>query len=321
MSDLRSVRSLGAGTVPWNDSQTKDRARARLERWMIAESTVLDASVSARTKPLSRVLALAAAVLVFAVASFSIAAYVRPMSAQASLRALSDTAAGLESVAPSGSFHYAKTNGQVQMTRTSLDGSEVWTAILPLTRETWIAADGSGRIHEEYGQPIFPSTQDENSWRASGAPVFVQSDVVDDRYAANELTFTDLSTLSTNTQTLSAAIEARQILPGPSGDVQTFDIISDLLREPSASPAVRGALFDVAAELDGVQSSGQMYDSMGRQGIAVSIEGDGLRREVIFDPRTSAELEERVSSTTDGAILEIVTYVDSGFVDSIDQSM
>ena len=40
----------------------------------------------------------------------------------------------------------------------------------PLTREAWIAPDGSGRTIETSGDVTFPTPQDRLAWEAAGTP-------------------------------------------------------------------------------------------------------------------------------------------------------
>src|SRR5439155_2581095 len=86
--------------------------------------------------------------------------------------------------------------------------------------------------------------------------------------------------------------EQRQIVGGPDGDWETFSIIGDLLRETSVPPVVRGALYEVAADLPGVELVGRVEDASGRPGVAVAYTHDGIRQEFIFDPNTAALLGE-----------------------------
>jgi len=51
---------------------------------------------------------------------------------------------------------------------------------------------------------------------------------------------------------------------GPPGDWETFAIIGDLLRETHAPPALRAALYEVAANLSGVEYIGEVKDAVGR---------------------------------------------------------
>ena len=97
-------------------------------------------------------------------------------------------------------------------------------------------------------------------------------------------------------------IEDRTIVGGPPGDAETFVLIGDLLRETYASPALRAALYEVAAGLPGVELIGNVRDASGRPGVAVAYEHDGARNELIFDPETAAMLGESSVVTEAGAM-------------------
>jgi len=110
---------------------------------------------------------------------------------------------------------------------------------------------------------------------------------------------------------------------------------------PPTQPAVRGALYEVAADLPGVELVGRVKDAAGRSSVAVAYTHDtgegAIRQEFIFDPQTAVLLGERYvlveDSTIDvesggaGAIYGLVgpagtvgfeaTYFDPGIVDSL----
>ncbi len=141
---------------------------------------------------------------------------------------------------------------------------------------------------------------------------------------SNSLFFLDLSGLPTDPAELKARIESREIEGGPPGDAETFTIIADLLRETYAPPALRAALYMIAAELPGVELIGQTKDPAGRDGIAVAYANAGARHELIFDPDTSVMLGERFVVTdatkeyrvAPGTVVGWAAYLSSGIVDS-----
>ncbi len=79
---------------------------------------------------------------------------------------------------------------------------------------------------------------------------------------------------------------------------QMFTLVGDALRDPAATtPRQRGALYEVAARIPGVELVGSVRDRSGRDGIAVAMrnEPDGTRDTLIFDPESGALLgEEKV---------------------------
>jgi hypothetical protein len=160
------------------------------------------------------------------------------------------------------------------------------------TREAWIGADGSGRIFSTYGEVSFPSAQDRAAWVAAGSPDLGGGETNDEGFGPGEMRFLDLSTLPTDPQELQVLIEEREIVGGPPGDWETFVLVGDLLRETYAPPALRAALYEVAANLSGVEYLGRVRDKAGRVGLAVASTHDGIQRVMIFDPETAQLLGE-----------------------------
>lgn len=163
----------------------------------------------------------------------------------------------------------------------------------PQTRESWIAPDGSGRILEVPGPVTFPTATDRAAWVSAGSPDLADTLGGEDRFGPGELPFQDFSDLPTNPTKLLDVIEQREIVGGPDGDWETFRIVGDLLRETYTTPAVRAALYEVAAELPGVELVGGVTDQAGRPGVAVAYTYDVSRIEWIFDPKTAELLGER----------------------------
>lgn len=217
----------------------------------------------------------------------------------------------------------------------------------PSTRESWIATDGSGRIMGTSGAVSFPTEEDRTTWIAAGSPDLSENLTEDDLFDPGDLFYADYADLPIDPEELLERIEHREIIGigGPANDWGTFMIIGDLLRETSLQPRVRAALYQIAAELPGVELVGPVVDGVGRAGVAVAytnLDSDApSRQELIFDP-TTAELlgtEEVLveDSTVDvesggpGAIYGGVgpagtrtfatTYLVSGVVDSTSESL
>lgn len=203
------------------------------------------------------------------------------------------------------------------------DGHEAFSVTQSVTREAWIGPDGSGRLLQTNGTASFPTPADEAAWKAAGSPNLRVGETSDDPFAAGGLSFVDLSGLPTDPDALLQMIEDRTIVSGPPGDAETFTLIGDLLRETYASPALRAALYEVAAGLPGVELIGDVRDASGRPGVAVAYEHDGARNELIFDPETAVMLGESSIVTDAGAmslpvgtVVSSAVYLASGVVDS-----
>jgi hypothetical protein len=119
------------------------------------------------------------------------------------------------------------------------------------------------------------------------------------------LTWDQLYALPTDPDTLAATLRADIHGAGSSDDAELFVMVGDLLRESPAPPELRQALYEVAAGIPGVRSTGQITDSQGRTG--TGIERDGQR--YIIDTSTGQLLDE----TQDGWQS---TYLSQGPADS-----
>jgi hypothetical protein len=224
-----------------------------------------------------------------------------------------------------GQFVYTKSESvNVNYYAMGSEGASTFSRIQPLTRQAWIGVDGSGRILETTGIGSFPTPADEAAWRAAGSPDLGEGATTGSTFVPGPggLSFVDLSGLPTDPDELLTVIEARRIEGGPPGDAETFTIVGDLLRETYGPPALRAALYEVAASLPGVELVGETTDASGRPGIAVAYESAGIRDELIFDPQTAALLGE-TQVATDGAsgvpagtTLSSSVFLVSGVVDS-----
>jgi hypothetical protein len=204
---------------------------------------------------------------------------------------------------------------------------QTFSVLAPVTRQVWIAADGSGRLVQSYGSPTFLTTADRAAWVADGQPsVFQPSSNIDALEAKGALSGPDLSGLPTDPDALLADIEARKVEDAPAGDAYTFKIIGDLLRETNATPALRAAIYRAAAKLPGVTLLSTVTDPVGRSGIGLADTSNGQRNELIFNPTTSALIGEEtvVTDPSDfcqldvsaGTVLSETSYVTAGVVSS-----
>jgi hypothetical protein len=225
-----------------------------------------------------------------------------------------------------GQFVYTKSRS-VNIGMWAMGDGQTFSVTQPVTREAWIGPDGSGRLLQTSGTATFPTPADEEAWRAAGSPDLREGSTTDDAFAAGGLSFVDLSGLPTDPDALLQVIEDRTIVGGPPGDAETFTLIGDLLRETYATPALRAALYEVAASLPGVELIGTVRDASGRSGVAVAYEHDGTRNELIFDPETAVMLGESSVVTEAGpmgpagTIVWSAVYLASGVVDSTDDTV
>ena len=233
------------------------------------------------------------------------------------------TAADQPAPTAPGPGQYQYTSSVEAYTSSVLDGPHPYTDLVPETRQIWIGADGSGRIVESYGQPSFLSPADQAAWVAAGSPSLAEAPS-DQTFGPSQLSDgpTDLAKLPTDPSALAALISSRKIEGGPPGPAEDFAQIGDLLRETDASPALRAALFTVAAGLPGVEELGTVTDHSGRAGVGVAFRWGGGLHELIFNPADSSLMGEEDltvasgQSEPAGTLDDWAVYLESAVVDS-----
>jgi hypothetical protein len=208
-----------------------------------------------------------------------------------------------------------------------MDQPAAFNALMPTSREYWVAPDGSGRVREVAGTPRFLTDAERTRWEAAGSPLPAPFDPAYQRkYASGyrdalELgrgvidregpklmgfRFPDTSKLPTTPEALRRAVEANDIpvsgfnlmysSAGHLDEEQTIAELFNILTEgsPMSSP-LHAAIFNALAELPGIEVDTEAQDLLGRQGDAVrSIdEKTGTGIEFIFDPGTAEILAQR----------------------------
>lgn len=240
-----------------------------------------------------------------------------------------------------------------------------FSALVSSESEWWISPEGGGRTRQTIGTPRFLSSAEQSRWEEAGSPLpsayeparqaelqrlssgsgerflEMRRGVLDvERPRPNgatnpELVYPDLSGLPTDPEKLRLVIQNHEA-PGvsdepgkPLGTQETIEDLGGLLSHPNASPALRAAAFNALAELPRVELDQNATDLVGRMGYAISYsQGHGLRIELIFDPKTSVFLGERVvladpgqdpvewKGYEAGLTLRDVAYLQSKVVDS-----
>jgi hypothetical protein len=219
----------------------------------------------------------------------------------------------------------------------TIGSHDPYLVLQPLVTQTWLAADGSGRSVQTGlpGPPRFLNPKDRAKWVAAGSPEFgaMLDGPGDSLSVAPRAT---MSALPTRPSVLGPLLASGKVDPLTGGllpknalfaspkslgpEIQT---IASLLGQPYASPALRSALYRVASRLPGVHLLGNVTDGIGRRGTAVEYTWRGWRSVLIFDPATSALLEQKLVEVTPDAGHEAISavaalsiYEASGVVDS-----
>jgi hypothetical protein len=211
------------------------------------------------------------------------------------------------------------------------EATDEWSVLVPSRRESWVSFDGSlrGRVRAVTGKPRFVSEDQRAGWVAAGSPSLPRPGYVDDTTLSGGVLL-DGKDLPTDPETLREMIEAREIqgVEGPPGEAETFVLIGDMLRHAYLPAAVRAALYQLTAELQGVKLLGEVEDPVGRPGtgIAFTDRKRGTRHELILDPATSVLLGERDSLVRSGMFgfkappgtpIGYAAYLESKVVDSV----
>ncbi len=175
--------------------------------------------------------------------------------------------------------------------------------------ETWQARDGSGRERlTPTARLDFPTPADRSSWIAAGSPDLAESS--SDRrvrrtdrpfaFGSDSLTYDQLESLPTEPSALASVLgdmvaRQRDEIPttfdaGQARAYLLFTLIRDSFQAPT-SPALRAALYDLAATTPGLELAGTTTDNAGRTGTAVAVVLGDARFVLIVDPSTGALLE------------------------------
>jgi hypothetical protein len=230
------------------------------------------------------------------------------------------------------------------------------------TVQTWVAADGSARRLTTYDGPQqFVTPANRAGWVLAGEPSIAPetntpSGQYDDQSGPGSFPAPDdLSQLPTDPTELTQLIDSGKtgLLQAdfdphvPSTPASTFISAAEILATPAlgSDPALRAALYQVMADVPGIELLGSATDQSGRTGTEIagplgdplgdpagwSRGGDAVRNEVIIDPsdgdvleinqvivNPSAETSDfaRQFGDTAGELLNWTDYLAAGVVNS-----
>jgi hypothetical protein len=286
-----------------------------------------------------------------------------PSSVAAAVLTQAAAAAGNQPpvVLESGQFLYTETRTLQSVTWALGNNEPSWQfdTTQDETIQTWQAENGSGRELDTYNSPPqFTTPASHQGWVLSGEPSIAPP--TDTPSGQNDTTFIpsdasggegtpgesppDDSSLPTDPDSLRQTIEnggpgippsVSTNVPGPSTPAGTFETAAEILETPATgiSPALRSALFQVMASVQGVELLGQATDRAGRSGteIASPMSPYGLRYEIIVDhstgqilqtedvlvdPSLSPPVDQKYFGDTPGEVQGWTDYIGSGIVTS-----
>ncbi|MEW6583038.1 MAG: CU044_5270 family protein, partial [Actinomycetota bacterium] len=256
----------------------------------------------------------------------------------ATVRALETGARAAEAQPPPplltpGRYLYTHSRGLSMVTSVGNDGAST-SYLVRSDRRSWIGGDGTLRLVGR-SEPARFLAGDPAVWRAEARRMRETPGPSEDRGPAALL-----SDIFRQAGARDAALAARADDPEAAADLlreaapryggqpteeEMFTMVGDGLRESTFSPRARAALFRAAAYIPGVELVGRTTDPLGRDGLAVARTADGTRKELVFDPRTSALLAERdvlaepvawLPGVPPGTVTGHTVYVTSAIVDS-----
>lgn len=346
--DLKLVRELHPESE--ESSPARDRARAALLA-QIATATGAPARRRrvGRRLPLLPSIGLAVAVAA-AVAAVVIAAGLRGGAAQPASAApavleraaLTAKASGGPRELRAGEYWYEHSREIVNGagfadTNHHRGGLVIVDAVTVYDRQVWMGLDKRGLVKQRFVAVRFLSPAARRQWVRAGRPpassaplnIPLPADPFDPPYK-------QLLALPTNVDALYKVIEHRAGKGTPSGQRGTvwqrhemLIVIGDLLREQPVPAGVRAALYRVAARIPGIEVAGLTHDAIGRPALAITLNDtfDGLRNELLFDPRTANLLAEAsvvvkpppAYHVKPGTMFGGITYMASGIVQQIGQ--
>ena len=253
-----------------------------------------------------------------------------PAAAQALERLAAASAA--QPAPPAHSWAY--TRARTLYGGTNLDDPP-YTVLYPALRESWVAADGSGRIRETPGRPIYLNERDRAREVAGGGRTEAGA-TTDRRYRLLPASSWRMAaTLPTDSQALEAALRRHietNTIPAPeAGEMfagEMRGLISSLLHSPAASAELRAALYRVLARQEGVELVGHVRDPEGRLGVGLEFRagsgGGPMKKLLVVDSKTGEILaeqtivQERVEwvDAEPGDVVGKIVYLEHGWVDS-----
>ncbi|MEV0408402.1 CU044_5270 family protein [Actinoallomurus sp. NPDC050550] len=198
--------------------------------------------------------------------------------------------------AGTGRYAYVRTRNWALDDQGNAKG-EISSAVIAMTSEQWLAADGSGRQRYEWGPPYFPTERDRRLWEKTEKDDggIVAPGKADHRFGPHGIPFgLAWSTLSDNPETLRKQLYAANP-NSDEGQVERLVDIDHLYSEQPIRPAVAAAALRVVADIPGLHYDGTTTDRAARAGVAVSVEWNGSdipqRYTLIFDPHTGRLLD------------------------------
>ncbi len=315
------IEDLLRGDVPARDPAARERARVRLRAAMaLAESP---------PRRRSRWLAYAAASSVAAVLLVLLQLMLPPLgpagprlSAAAEVRQLGVLSSRQTSLQIGASDYLYRREEQILHVGNEAIGvgTTSYTLQIHAIVESWITSDGSGQIRTLYRSVDFVSEEDRLAWEAAGSPPLPPiGEPIEEDSASGGRKLYAVEALPTQPAPLEQALDEGKIIATAAGDANRLSTIGTLLAQGNASPDLRRALFEVAAEIPGVVVTQQATDPLGRAAVWVSASDSDGETRLYFDPIDASLLASTRSHPADSGAAGPAwhMYLESGVVSAI----
>lgn len=214
-----------------------------------------------------------------------------PSAAAAVLQRLARVASVQSPVSPPHAGHYL----YVDSTQAGESVQGGCSTLVPAHLQSWIGANGSGRVLQTTRQGSFFSAHDKLVCERSHSILLHSSATNDTWWAPGCYSIGDATYLHGSFQDPKTLLrKMAKIEGGPPGTAEAFLHVGSFL-QGDASPALRAAIYRAAATIPGVRLLGQATDRLGRHGIGIALPSQGSTSELILDPHDSALLSEQMT--------------------------
>jgi hypothetical protein len=195
-----------------------------------------------------------------------------------------------------------------------------FSVLEPHTREVWVGPKG-GRVRSTTGTPRFLSERDRRNWIAAGRP-----EIEGGRNFDLPIPREKRNALPSDPDALFDELEDSSRGHSEGTYREMFTLAADAFRATNITPALRAALYEVVAQIPGVELIGPVKDPVGRPGVAVAMDhpNQGTRHTLVIDPDTGTMLSEQQVTLEKnfyrypaGTVVGHSTYVVTAMVESV----
>ncbi|WP_067138234.1 CU044_5270 family protein [Microtetraspora malaysiensis] len=174
------------------------------------------------------------------------------------------------------------------------------------TEERWVPADGAKqwltREQTTKAEPV-PGVPMPSQRPIPGVTMETEDSLYESSCAAGSkdaITEAQMSDWPTDVAFLRKQVQAKAAkYTAVPEKLREWEAVGTLLRSTVFRPGLTAALYQITAEIPGITLVPDAVDAAGRRGIAVALENDGVRSELIFDKQTYHYLGEREVATKD----------------------